>query len=175
MQFTLDKLIEFKNLGESILQVSLILNGIPEKEDKATNRGISQFIDYKSVNDIKIDENKIESGMKFYANVSVNNANAELSSNLLAYIFNIPSRLKLMHNIGHQSYKSNDIIYQDISENKVITYFVLNKGASKTLTFPLKASFPGKFYLPGNSIVSLDDDILISKNVGKWIEVKPGN
>ena len=61
--------------------------------------------------------------------------------------------------------------YQDFRDDRVLTYFDLSRGQSKTFVIPLNASYLGRFYLPGVYCEAMYDNSINAVQEGKWIEV----
>ena len=67
--------------------------------------------------------------------------------------------------------KSAAFDYQDIRDDKVNTYFSLEKGSSKTFTFKLNASYLGKFYLPSFQCSAMYDNTIFARTAPTWINI----
>ncbi len=61
--------------------------------------------------------------------------------------------------------------YQDIRDDRVYTYFDLNKNSTKTFKIILNAAYLGRFYLPTVYCEAMYDNEIYSRKAGKWIEV----
>ena len=66
--------------------------------------------------------------------------------------------------------KGDKPIYQDIRDDRVYTFFSLNKGTD-TFVIMLSASYPGRFYLPFTYCEEMYDNSIYSRKAGQWVEV----
>ena len=64
--------------------------------------------------------------------------------------------------------------YMDIRDDRVYSYFDLNKYKTKRFRILLNASYLGKFYLPTVYCEAMYDNEINSRKGGKWIEVVKG-
>ena len=61
--------------------------------------------------------------------------------------------------------------YQDIRDDRVLTYFDLERGESKTFRVLLNATYLGKYYLPTISCEAMYDNDISARKAGKWVNV----
>ena len=67
--------------------------------------------------------------------------------------------------------KSDPFTYQDIRDDRVLTYFDLKPNEKKTFRMLLSATYEGKFYLPSVHCQAMYDNSINSRKPGKWVEV----
>jgi len=58
-----------------------------------------------------------------------------------------------------------------IKDDKVLTYFDLNVGQTKTFNLGLTATYEGKFYLPSVNAEAMYDNSIFARTEGNWIKV----
>ncbi len=61
--------------------------------------------------------------------------------------------------------------YQDIRDDRVYTYFDMEKNSTKTYRILLNAAYLGKFYLPAVECSAMYDNTIQAVKSGKWVEV----
>ena len=61
--------------------------------------------------------------------------------------------------------------YQDFRDDRVYTYFDINKGQRKVFKIQLNASYLGRFYLPIFNCEAMYDNSVSSREGGSWVEV----
>jgi len=61
--------------------------------------------------------------------------------------------------------------YQDIRDDRIITYFNLEKGEKKTFAIQINAAYQGKFYLPGVFCEAMYDNNIGAMRKGQMVEV----
>jgi len=62
--------------------------------------------------------------------------------------------------------------YQDVRDDRILTYFSLKAGAKKTFTAMLNASYGGRFYQPGISVEAMYDAAFHANTTGQWMEIR---
>ena len=62
--------------------------------------------------------------------------------------------------------------YQDVRDDRVMSYFDLGSNQRITLRMQLNATYQGRFYMPAVKVNAMYDESIISIEPGKWIEVK---
>ncbi|MEM8564993.1 MAG: hypothetical protein AAGF85_00940, partial [Bacteroidota bacterium] len=61
--------------------------------------------------------------------------------------------------------------YQDIRDDRVLTYFDLRSTKSKTYRVVLNAAYLGKYYLPSVHCGAMYDEDISAYKAGRWVEV----
>ncbi len=62
--------------------------------------------------------------------------------------------------------------YQDIRDDRVLTYFDLRRGESKSFTVRLQAAYAGRFILPAVLCEAMYDPTVRARTIAGWAEVK---
>jgi len=121
-----------------------------------------------------IDVSKLQQGTDFKAEVKITNPGVVNNYEQMALTQIFPSGWEILNtrfgevdetNIGDQP------DYQDIRDDRVYSYFDLEKSKSKTFTITLTAAYVGKFYLPTVSCEAMYDDKVNARKPGRWVEV----
>jgi uncharacterized protein YfaS (alpha-2-macroglobulin family) len=117
---------------------------------------------------------ELEQGTNFMLSVTVKNLGLMGELKNLALINYIPSGWEI-HNArmdGNESALKNGAYdYQDIKDDKVMTYFDLYTNESKTFNLLLNASYAGKYYLPSINVEAMYDKSVNARTKGQWIKV----
>lgn len=61
--------------------------------------------------------------------------------------------------------------YQDIRDDRVMTYFDLYRGNTVTFKVTLNAAYTGRYYLPGASCEAMYDHTVNARGQGRWVDV----
>jgi uncharacterized protein YfaS (alpha-2-macroglobulin family) len=61
--------------------------------------------------------------------------------------------------------------YQDIRDDRVYSYFGLDRGESKTFVVLLNATYQGRFYLPAVYCEAMYDNDIHATRSGTWVTV----
>jgi uncharacterized protein YfaS (alpha-2-macroglobulin family) len=167
--------IDIKFTNNSKGQLFVRLTGYTKPfEDKtpAQNKGVNLYVTYTNENGQKINITSLEQGEEFYANVVVQNISGQyLTDMALSQIF--PSGWEIFNqrlfdagNNTGQSYT-----YQDIRDDRVLTYFNIGAGYSSSFKVKLQAAYCGRFYLPAVMSEAMYSPDLQSRTTGHWVEV----
>jgi len=167
--------IQVKNTGSGAMYIHTHLSGIPAT-DAAISKSNNLRLDhtYRDLAGNRIDPAKITQGTDFRLHVTVRHpGNKDRYQNLaLTQVF--PSGWEI-RNIRMDSesgtVKHSNWDYQDIRDDRVMTYFSLGKNKTKSFVFTLHAAYKGKFYLPSSSCEAMYDDQISAIQPGKWVEV----
>ena len=167
--------IAVKNTQQIPLYLSYYLRGQPAAgaEQDAANQ-LKIVTEYRDSANKVIDPVALQQGTDFIAMVTVVNpgGNGNYTELALSQIF--PSGWEI-HNPSMGSHFSAKGIakpkYRDIRDDRVLSYFDLDSGKSKTFIVYLNASYRGKFYLPAVQAETMYDHRINAQKSGKWIEV----
>lgn len=167
--------INFTNKGEGELYVRLIGRTRPleDKLDPISN-GVNLYVKYVDENNKEIDVKSLTQGTEFYAVVIVQNISGEYITDLaLNQIF--PSGWEIFNNrlfeAGSNMNSNSSFTYQDIRDDRVMTFFNLRNGYSNTVKVRLQAAYCGKFYLPAVHCEAMYEPETQARTKGMWVEV----
>ncbi|MEM9829724.1 MAG: MG2 domain-containing protein [Bacteroidota bacterium] len=163
------------NQGQGDLYVRIILQGTPPMEDApVVENGVQLQINYKGTNGELIEPDNILQGTDFLAEVTVYNPGTRGDLQQLALTHIVPSgweitNTRLQGTSGF--YQQGVYDYQDIRDDRVLTYFDLPAGQRKTFTVVLNATYAGRFYQPGIYCEAMYDNTLNVRAESQWVEV----
>jgi uncharacterized protein YfaS (alpha-2-macroglobulin family) len=130
-----------------------------------------QFLDSKGN---LLNQNEIIQGEDFVATITIVNISAGNEARNLALSALFPGAWE----INNSRLEENNLLnqeeqfdYQDIRDDRVLTYFSLPARKSLTYKFRLNAAYVGKFYAPSISCEAMYDHTIFARSAGKWIEV----
>ena len=163
------------NSGGNLLFVRVLQTGQPTVGDPtAVEKNLKMSIAYESMDGKKIDPSRIEQGTDFMAKVKITHPGTRgihYEEMALSQIF--PSGWEIQNArldaVGQST--NSDYDYQDIRDDRVFTYFDLNKNKSQTYQVQLNAAYPGKYYLPTVSCEAMYDQTVQARVPGRWVEV----
>jgi hypothetical protein len=163
------------NNGKGTLYVRLINRGKPPiGEEVEANENISTSVSYKDMAGNVINPDELVQGTNFMLTVNVKNLGMVGEIKNIAIINYIPSGWEI-HNArmddNEAVLKNSSYTYQDIKDDKVLTYFDLNTNESKTFNLMLNASYEGKYYLPALNVEAMYDNSIFARTKGQWIKV----
>ncbi len=168
--------VEIRNEGQNTLFVQLQLSGVPLTgvDVDAQNR-LHMEVQYLYMDGSPLDPSSIQQGTDFMAEVSIRHpggADADYQDLALSQIF--PSgweirNLRMDENTSGLIRDQPD--YQDIRDDRVYSYFGLNRNQRKTFRVLLNAAYLGRFYLPAVDCSAMYDNSITAIKSGQWVEV----
>jgi alpha-2-macroglobulin len=140
-----------ENISQSPVYATLIQKGIPLKTDVTReDKGLSMKIDYLSLQLKPIDQKNIEQGSDFLMVVKVTNNTFRQVDNI-ALTEMVSSGWEIQNTRMYESdygLKENGFDYRDYRDDRVYTYFGLDRGQTKTFVLVLNAAYKGEYYQP---------------------------
>lgn len=163
--------ISFDNLGEGEIYVRLVGRTKPFVDNSpAKNEGLNLYVKYIDLEGKELDVFTLRQGTEFYANVIVQNVSGQYLTDLaLTQIFASGWEIFNSRLFGDNVDQSAN--YQDIRDDRVLTYFNLNNGYSKAFKVRLQAAYCGRFYLPAVVCETMYKPEDQAKTTGRWVEV----
>jgi len=165
--------ISITNTGSGTLYISMTTKGTPfPGTESASVDGINVDIKYRDQNGTLLDVSGLKQGQSFTATVAVSNRNplGRIKDVALSHIF--PSGWEIENErLNDDSFSSTDFDFQDIRDDRMYTYFDLNRGQVKTFKVKLTATYAGSYYLPGVVAEAMYDATLTGRTEGKWVDV----
>jgi uncharacterized protein YfaS (alpha-2-macroglobulin family) len=161
------------NNTEGMAFIRIINTGLPKPgEEKAINRNLGISVNYYDMEGERLNPKAIPQGVDFKAVYQVRNPGTVGYYSNVALTTIFPSGWEI-HNerLFTTSNEIEQFDYQDIRDDRVMTYFSLYRNGSKTITIRLNAAYRGTFYLPsvkGEEMYLGDVQTVIP---GTWINV----
>ena len=165
-----------RNDSDRRLFVSVTTRGTPPPGgETAARHGLSlsaRFVDRAGK---PLDPAHLRQGTDFQAIVTVSNLSGQrLEHVALTQI--LPSGWQITESAraGEQQGDQQDapLNYRDVRDDRVMTYFNLPRGKSRTYVVSLNASFAGRFYLPGWQVNAMYQGSIYGRSAGQWVEVQ---
>ena len=167
--------LEFNNTNETMLFVSLQMQGTPMYDGVSINEdnNINMSVNYFNMNNTTLNPSEIEQGNDFYVETSITNTGIKQNYENLALTQIFPSGWEIRNTRMdlHKTTNKENITYQDIRDDRVHSYFDLEKGKTIKVKIQLNASYLGRFYLPITNCEAMYDNTINAKEGGSWVEV----
>ena len=168
-----DGALYLRNPGEGLLFARIVSQGrpAPGKETAARN-GFGLDLDYLTTDGEPLDPTKIGQGSDFIIEVTVKNTGRRGRYEEVALTQIFPPGWEI-----HNQRMENDdadiprVDYQDIRDDRVLTYFDLDQGKTLTLRTRVNASYIGRYYLPMVAVETMYDATINARRPGRWVEV----
>ncbi|MBL7825588.1 MAG: alpha-2-macroglobulin, partial [Saprospiraceae bacterium] len=171
-----------KNTSKQKLFVRAVFNGRPAITNQGTEaKNVSLNVRYTDLKGQVIDPSKIAQGTDFMAEVTVTRTGEmRFDFNEMALTEIFPSGWEIMNTrmnaVGGGA--SDPVDYQDIRDDRVMTYFDLpfnwsggNAKQSRTYRIQLNAAYVGRYFLPPVACEAMYDDRIRASIPGRWVEV----
>lgn len=167
--------VKFENSGEGDLFVRLIGYSRPlEDKAPAVNNGANIYVKYVDENGKDINVSSLKQGTEFYASVVVQNVSGQtLTDMALTQVFASGWEIFNERLFGQNENVSTNrsYNYQDIRDDRVITYFNIGSGYSMGFRVRLQAAYCGRFYLPATLCEAMYSPDEQSRTTGRWVEI----
>jgi len=118
-----------------------------------------------------LDISSIKQGTEFTCEVTVRNPGNKGDYDNLALSQIFPSGWEITNDRLFGSISTSGIDYQDIKDDRVYTYFSLDKNKSKTIRIKLTAAYQGDYYLAPFSCSDMYNNDISANNSGKKVKV----
>jgi len=167
--------VEVRNTDARTLFVNLQLDGIPlDQEVSDSENDLNMEVRYYGMDGNPLDPVELEQGSDFMAEVTLKHPGLRVNYKELALSQMFPSGWEIrnlrLDNI-ESSHVKNQPDYQDIRDDRVYSYFGLNRGESKTFVVMLNAAYLGEYFLPAVYCEAMYDNGIHATRAGKWVKV----
>ncbi len=167
--------IKLKNTGSKTLFVKLQLEGIPAAGDKTNaENSLTMAVRYLSLDGQEINPVSLVQGSDFMVEVQIKHPGIrdDYKEMALTQIFPSGWEIRNMRMDEMQSSKLADLPkYQDIRDDRVLTYFDIGRGEKKTFRVLLNAAYLGEYYLPTVYCEAMYDNEINARQAGQWVKV----
>ena len=167
--------IGITNTGKTLLYVRLVRIGTPlAGEERAASNGMDLQVAYFSSEGKPIDPARLAQGTDFMAVVTVKHTGSSGGYQQLALTQIFPSGWEIRNSRmeGNEvAVSASNFTYQDVRDDRVLTYFDLWAGKTNTYRIMLNAAYTGRYYMPGTVCEAMYDHTVNARSAGRWIEV----
>ncbi len=166
------------NRSNAVLFAKLIVQGRPAtgQNDFLPNNPdlLLMEVNYKNMKGQVLNPAQLKQGQDFYAEVSVKNTGRQGLYEQMALTQIFPSGWEIINTRLHDNegaFTTSAYDYQDIRDDRVLTYFNLRENETKTFRVLLNASYLGKFYLSNVQCEAMYNNSISAAKAGFWVEV----
>ncbi|PKP52637.1 MAG: hypothetical protein CVT92_07850 [Bacteroidetes bacterium HGW-Bacteroidetes-1] len=165
--------VEISNTGENPIFVSWMTSGIPASSEFISfEKDITLSVQFLNSQDNPIDINTLEQGTAFSMQVVVYNPGSR-KLDYLALNQIVPAGWEIVNSRLYadvnQSTESAD--YMDVRDDRIVYFFDLMPGSSRTFKTKLIATYEGKFLFPNQRCEAMYDPDKGAAIAGRWIEI----
>ena len=151
---------DVKNLSDGSIYATLITSTVAEfgARNEAHNNGINLGVTYTSSDGKVLNPAEIPQGTDFTVTITVGNTSSMRDYTNLALTEVVPSGWEIFNDRLFGSGESRTgYSYRDIRDDRIIWYFDLARGRSKTFRMKMHAAYEGEFTLPSVKCEALYD------------------
>lgn len=162
-----------KNRGEGSLEAALITRLQPLEDTLPEQaQGLRLQVTYTDLNGKPVSIDHLRQGTDFTAHISVENTGTkDLTHLALTHI--LPTGWEIFNERLHGTASQPACTYQDIRDDRVLTYFDLKRGERKQFALRLQATYAGVFILPAVQCEAMYDTRIQARTRAGRIEVNP--
>ncbi len=173
------KKVSVANNGKGMLYVRTVRTGVPMPgQESPANNGLAVDVHYQTMDGHQLDPTDLDQGTDFQAVVTIQHPGIRGNYQELALTQVFPSGWEIRNSRleGTESAQQNSWFeYQDIRDDRVMTYFDLGSHQQATYRVFLNASYTGRYYMPATLCEAMYDHTVNARSPGKWVNVvKPG-
>ena len=167
--------VAVQNNGKGMLFARIVMEGIPlPGQEEARSRQLEIRTWFTDMDGNAISPEHIEQGRDFIAEVEVKNPGnrGDYKEMVLSQIF--PSGWEIRNSRmdrADSDVRVSATRYQDIRDDRVYSFFDLERNKSKTFRILLNATYSGRFYLPSFVSKAMYDESINANSTGMWVEV----
>lgn len=170
------KQVKITNPNKTELFARIITSGIPGTDYLVPASGgkLRMQVSFTDLSGNPLNIYSINRGTDINITVMVTAAAGSKPGNDLALSMMMPSGWEIENNRVSDmasSVSGNDFIWQDIRDDRVMTYFGMSGGSTKIFRFRVNAAYAGKFYLPAWTCEAMYDDTFNCNTASGNIEI----
>jgi uncharacterized protein YfaS (alpha-2-macroglobulin family) len=164
------KTVQVKNESNGILYVNTSEEGKPLEstiEDK--NNILSMEISYRDKNGNAVDPGNLTQNQDLIVRVEVKNNGVRGDVKDLALTTIFPSGWEIQNartDAVASFFETDTPDYQDVRDDRVLTYFDIKSGGTKTFSFLINASYAGEYTLPAITCEAMYDNAIYAYKKG---------
>jgi uncharacterized protein YfaS (alpha-2-macroglobulin family) len=162
--------IAISNDTDKELFATIIMRGTPGGIDSTTlSENLQMETQFLTMNNQFISYDEIEQGTDFKYVVKISNPGTAGDAKNLALTQMVPSGWEIRNTRLEetQQHEADMPQYRDIRDDRVLSYFDLQSGESKTFVIVLHAAFAGEFYLPPVACEAMYNNAIRARVPGK--------
>ncbi|MDR0313032.1 MAG: alpha-2-macroglobulin [Treponema sp.] len=148
----------FTNRSSYPVYVRLTARGLPEEgSEPSLSEGLALRVEYRDSNGREIDPKNLNPGQDMEVRVTVRNSYGQ-SVEEIALIIPIPASWEIINTRLTGATLPSAFRYQDIRDDRIMTYFNLNRNEEKTVSFVVNRTYNGSYFRPAIHAYAMYDE-----------------
>lgn len=173
-----NNVLAIQNTESRKLFVRIVRDGqiAPGENPPQNNRPdiLTMAVRYTTLQGEAVDPSQLVQGTDFIAEVTLKNTGAMGTHEHVALTQIFPSGWEIINtrlNDQATGIRSSPATYQDIRDDRVLTYFNIRESETLTYRVLLNAAYTGRYFLPAVSAEAMYDNRVQAVSTGQWVEV----
>ena len=170
--------LSISNNGTGNLYLSRTMISTPlEDRSPAVSSNLKIAVEYEDVDYKPLNPAQLQQGTDFIVKIKITNTNGAATYTNLALTHILPSGWEILNTrLGNeegatQRENPEGITYQDIRDDRVLSYFDLAPGKSITVAIRAQAAYLGRFFMPAIACQAMYDNTVYARTEGMWVIV----
>jgi uncharacterized protein YfaS (alpha-2-macroglobulin family) len=148
----------FTNRSSAPVYVRLTARGLPEEgKEPALSEGLGLTVQYRDGNGRVLDIQNLSPGEDMEVRITVRNSYSQAVEEI-ALIVPVPASWEIINTRLSGGGLPSSIRYQDIRDDRVMTYFNLNRNEEKTVSFMVNRTYAGSYFRPAIHAYAMYDE-----------------
>ncbi len=165
-------MLSITNSSAMTVYPRLILQGTPPMgSETASKNGLSMTVIYWDDEGNQVDPASAIPGKEMAVSIAVTNDSKSVALEQVALTYLIPGGWEVA-NTRIQETEEKEIRnfnYQDIRDDRVLTYFAIKPRATEVFTFRVTPAYAGRFYIPPVTVEAMYDPTINARVPGRWL------
>lgn len=169
--------VELSNRSPRKLYASWTTTGIaPPGADRASARGLTLRTEYRDARGEPADLDDLHQGDELVVELAVTNTEDRKLEHV-ALVHTVASGFEIRDPRGLDDAPATpasgaaEIEFQDVRDDRVLSYFSLEPRETQRLKLRLHATWVGRFYLPAIGVEPMYDGSRFANTAGRWVEI----
>ncbi len=168
-----ERQFKFVNTGERRAYVRVVTTGTPStSQQKAEQSHLKMSVVYTDLSGQVLDIASLKQGQDFIATTRITHPGMLAPYNEMAYTQIFPSGWEIRNERLEGADTPTGLDYQDIRDDRVLSYFDLNTNETLTIVTQLNAAYTGSYYLPDRYCQAMYDRDIRARIPGEWVQVE---
>jgi uncharacterized protein YfaS (alpha-2-macroglobulin family) len=135
------------------------VRGLPEEgKEEPLSRGLDLKVEYRNASGAAINPEALNPGEDMTINLTVTNTRRVKVENI-ALVHQLPASWEILNDrLGAENSPPSNTVYQDIRDDRVMSYLALNPDSSRTVTIRVNKTYGGSYFRPAIHAYAMYDE-----------------
>jgi uncharacterized protein YfaS (alpha-2-macroglobulin family) len=161
-------LFRFENSSAAPVYIRASVRGTPaEGSEPESSQGLALNVEYRDMKGALISPDNLRPGEDMEIRVTLKNTDPDRAVQELALVHPLPANYEIINTRLGGTGGGSSLKYQDIRDDRVMSYFDLGPGASRTVSFTVNRVYEGTFFSPALRAYAMYDESICALIPGK--------